>query len=118
MNCTSGWTYLSTSDGLSEPEEQSKVAVNAVVALELASSLDTLPSRSDLDEDTLLLDASGLVESDELLGLGLGGLLVEGETGIDLSGDTAGDDLQDLLAELDELEDVNERLPRGDQVQR
>jgi hypothetical protein len=31
-----------------------------------------------------------------------GGLGVEGETGVDLSGDLAGDDLEDLLAELDQ----------------
>lgn len=38
-------------------------------------------------------DAEGLVN---------GGLCVEGETGVDLSGDLAGDNVQDLLAELDE----------------
>ena len=58
--------------------------MDAVVTLELARSLDTLPSRSDLDEDALLLDADGLVEGNELLGLGLGRLLVERETGVDL----------------------------------
>ena len=77
--------------------------MDAVVALELARSLDALPGRSNLDEDALLLDADGLVEGDQLLGLGLGRLLVEGQTGVDLSRDTAGDDLQDLLSELDEL---------------
>ena len=92
--------------------------MDLVLSLELAGGLDTLPCGRDLDKNAVLVDTDGLVESNELPGLGLGGLLVEGETGIDLSGDTAGDDLQDLLAELDELEDVNERLPRGDQVQR
>ena len=77
--------------------------MDAVVTLELARSLDTLPSRSDLDEDALLLDADGLVERDELLGLGLGCRLVVREARIDLGGDTAGDDLQDLLAKLNEL---------------
>ena len=77
--------------------------MDAVVTLELARSLDTLPSRSDLDEDALLLDADGLVERDELLGLGLGRRLVVREARIDLSRDPAGDDLQNLLAELDEL---------------
>ena len=77
--------------------------MDTLVALKLARSLDTLPSRGDLDEHTLLLDANGLVESDELLGLGLGSLLVEGKAGINLSRDTSGDDLEDLLSELNEL---------------
>ena len=77
--------------------------MDAVVTLELARSLDTLPSRSDLDEDALLLDADGLVERDELLGLGLGALLVKGQAGVDLGGHTARDDRENLLAELDEL---------------
>ena len=68
-------------------------------------SLNTLPRRRNLDEDTLLGDANRLVKGNELLGLGLGGLLVEGETGIDLSRDTTRDDLENLLAELDELKD-------------
>jgi hypothetical protein len=53
--------------------------------------VDAFPRAGDLDEDTLLLDADGVVEGDELLGLG--GLLVERESGVDLGGDTAGDDL-------------------------
>jgi hypothetical protein len=35
--------------------------------------------------------------------LGLGGFFVKRETGVNLSGDTAWDDVQDLLSELDEL---------------
>lgn len=38
---------------------------------------------------------------DDVQGLVNGGLGVEGQPGIDLSGDLAGDDLEDLLAELD-----------------
>lgn len=77
--------------------------MNVVVPLEFPGGLDTLPSRSDLDEDTVLVNTEGLVEGEELLGLGLGGLLVEGKAGIDLSGDTARNDFENLLAELDEL---------------
>lgn len=95
---------LGTRNGLAEAEQEREVAVDAVVALELARSLDTLPGRRDLDEDALLLDAERLVEGNELLRLRLGRLLVEGQTSVDLGGDTAGDDLQDLLAELDKLE--------------
>ena len=77
--------------------------MDAVVALELARGLDALPGRRDLDQHALLLYAERLVESNELLGLGLGALLVEGQTGIDFRRHTSGDDLEDLLAELDEL---------------
>jgi voltage-gated potassium channel Kch len=65
--------------------------------------VDAFPRAGDLDEDTLLLDADEVVEGDELLGLGLGALLVERESGVDLGGDTAGDDLEDLGTEVDEL---------------
>ena len=39
---------------------------------------------------------------DDAQGLVNGGLCVEREAGVDLSGDLAGDDVEDLLAELDE----------------
>lgn len=45
------------------------------------------------DKETYLDDAEGLVD---------GGLGVEGEAGVNLGGNLAGDDLEDLLAELDE----------------
>ena len=77
--------------------------MNAVVALELARGLNALPGRCDLDKHTLFLDSNRLVECNDLLGLGLGGLLVKGETSVDLSRDTAGNDGQDLFTELDEL---------------
>ena len=94
---------LSASDRLSEAEEEGEVAVDAIITLELAGSLDALPRRGDLDEDALLLDADRLVERDKFLRLLFRGLLVEGETCVNLGGDTARDDLQDLLAELDQL---------------
>lgn len=74
-----------------------------MIPLELASGLDTLPCRGDFDEDTLLLNTDGVVECNELLGLGDGARLVEGKTSVDLSRDTARDKSKDLLAELDEL---------------
>ena len=77
--------------------------MDAIIALKLARGLDTLPSRRDLDKDALLLHTDRVVQCDELLGLGLSGLLVKGKTGVDLGRDTAGDDLQDFRAELDEL---------------
>lgn len=77
--------------------------MDAVVALKFAGSLDTLPGRRNLDEDALLLDADGVVQSDELLRLLLGRLLIVGQAGVDFRRDTARDNLQDLLAKLDEL---------------
>jgi hypothetical protein len=74
-----GNACLRTRHRLLESEQEGQVAV------------DAFPRAGDLDEDTLLLDADGVVEGDELLGLG--GLLVERESGVDLGGDTAGDDL-------------------------
>ena len=62
---------LCASDSLAETEEEREIAVNAVVALELAGSLDTLPGRGDLDQDAVLGNANRLVERDELLGLGM-----------------------------------------------
>jgi hypothetical protein len=93
---------LGTGDGLTESEQEGQVAVNVVVPLQLSGGLDTLPGRGDLDQDPLPVDTLGLVESDELLGLVDGGLLVKRESGVDLGGDSAGNDLEDLLTELDE----------------
>lgn len=70
--------------------------------LELLGGLDTLPGRGDLDEDAVLVDTDRLVELDQLAGLGEGRLGVKREDGVDLGRDTAGDNLEDGLAELDE----------------
>ena len=118
-----GDTSLGAGDGLGEAEEEGEVAVDLVVALELAGGLDSLPSRSDLDKDAVLGDSEVGVKCDELLGLdkmramsggyggrtegrahlGLGGLLVEGKGSVDLGRDASRNDGEDLLAELDEL---------------
>jgi hypothetical protein len=73
-----------------------------VLRLQDVGGLDTLPGGGDLDKDTVLGDALLLVELDDVKGLVDGSLGVEGPTSIDLSGDLAGDDLEDLLAELNE----------------
>lgn len=76
--------------------------MDALDSLEVLGSLNTLPGGGDLDEDAVLGDTGILVETDDLLGLGDGSLLVKGETGIDLGRDTTGDDLQDLDTKVDE----------------
>jgi hypothetical protein len=91
-----------------------------VLRLQDVGGLDTLPGGGDLDQNTVLGDALLLVELrksamsrrlfirsgsaylDDVKGLVDGSLGVEGETSIDLGGDLAGNDLEDLLAELDE----------------
>jgi hypothetical protein len=70
--------------------------------LELLGGLDTLPGRSNLDEDTVLGDAGLLVELDELVGLLDGSLGVERVDGVNLGRDTARDNGEDGRAELDE----------------
>lgn len=55
-------TGLGGSDGLDRREKESKVAVDAVVALKNLGGLDTLPRRGDLNQDTVLGDALLLVQ--------------------------------------------------------
>jgi hypothetical protein len=77
--------------------------VNAVVALELASSLNTFPGRGDLDKDAFLLDSNGFVERNEVSGLGLCGLLIKGETSVDFGRNTARNDRKNFPPEFYEL---------------
>lgn len=115
-----GDACLGASDSLFEAKEQSQVAVDTLVTLELASSLDALPGGGDLDQDAILLDANRVVERDELLGLwdrvkimlfdysdrtrlGLGRLLVKGKACIYFSRDASGNDGKNFLSELDQL---------------
>lgn len=53
---------LGGTDGLGKGEEEGKVAVDAVVALEDLGGLDTLPGGGDLDQDAVLGDALLLVQ--------------------------------------------------------
>ena len=86
--------------------------MNILVALKFACSLNTLPSRGNLDEYTLILHTERLVKGHEFLGLLLGSFFVEREASVYLGGHTAGNNLQDLLAELDQLR-VGEKAPRS-----
>lgn len=115
-------TGLGTGDGLNQREHQGQVAVDLVLRLEDVSGLDALPGGSDLDQDAVagnadrLVHLAGLVVClpdwvtgeavlrylDDVQGLVDGDLGIVGETGIDLSRHLSGDDLENLLAELDE----------------
>ena len=58
-----------TSNGLTEPEEKGKVAVDLVLALQFTGSLDTLPGACDLDQDALLRDTNRFIEFNQVQGL-------------------------------------------------
>ena len=60
---------LCTSNGLAEPEEKRKVAMDLVLALQFTGSLDTLPSACDLDQDALLRDTNRFIEFNQVQGL-------------------------------------------------
>jgi len=77
---------------LDEGEDEGEVARYAL-GLQDPASLDALPCGRNLDEDTRLGDAELLVDGDQGPGLGNRGVGVEGEAGIDLGGDVAGDEL-------------------------
>ncbi len=106
-NATDEWgneegVGLGAGDGLDWREHQGQVAVDAVLFLQDAHGLDTLPGGGDLDQDTIFGDADGLVELDDVESLVHGSLGVEGKASVDLGGNPAWDDLEDLLAELNE----------------
>jgi len=108
-------TGLGGGDGLLEREHEGQVGVDSVLGLELTGGLDTLPGGGDLDEDTLLVDSDGLVEIDDVESLVDGGLLVEGETGINFGGDLSRDNGENFLSELDE-ESVKGSIDLGIEV--
>src|SRR5438552_11843211 len=70
-------------------------------ARELFGRANAVPGRGDLDEDAFARDTGLLVTADERARLGDAGFDIEAEPGIDLGGDAAGDDFQNLEAERD-----------------
>lgn len=64
-----GHTSLGTCNGLNESKHEGQVAVDTVLLLELASGLDSLPRRGDLDEDPVSVDANRLVQSNQFSSL-------------------------------------------------
>ena len=89
---------LGAGDGLVQAEQQGQVAVDAFL-LQHGSGLDAFPGGGDLDEDALLGDAGRVILGDDLAGLLDRALGIEGQAGINLGGDAARDDVQDLQAE-------------------
>ena len=77
--------------------------MNALVALELASSLDALPGRRDLDKDAFFLNSNGFVERNKVSGLRLRSLFIKGETGVDFGRHTARNNRKNFLPEFYEL---------------
>lgn len=78
-------TGLSGGDGLNFGEQESQVAVNLVVALEDAGSLDSLPCGCDFNQDAGLIDADGLVEINDVESLVDGALSIERPSGVNFS---------------------------------
>ena len=64
-----GNTSLSTSNSLAETKKQSKVAMNVFIPFQFTSGLDTLPRRGDLDQNAVLGNTKGFVESNQLFRL-------------------------------------------------
>lgn len=87
--------------------------MDSVLLFELSGGLDALPSGSDLNEYPGLVNSNGFVECQELLGLFLGAFFIKRESSIDFGRDTARDDLEDLLAKLDELSRSGVKIPRS-----
>ncbi len=85
-------------DGLVDAEEEGHVAVDALFFEDLGG-LDALPCGGELDEDAVAGDAGLVVHGDDVAGLRDGLFGVVGEAGVDLGGDAAGDDVEDLEAE-------------------
>lgn len=59
-------TSLGCGNGLGQREHKSQVAVHTVLRLQDMSCLDTLPCRSELDEDARLVDANVFVELEKV----------------------------------------------------
>ena len=86
--------------GLMETEEQRHVAVDALL-LEDLGGLDAFPGGGELDENAIAGDAGLVVQGDDGARLGDGLVDVVGEAGVDLGGDAAGDDVENLATEGD-----------------
>src|SRR5690606_4290414 len=84
---------------LREAEEQREITVNALF-LEPLGGANALPRAADLDQHALAIDARALVKLDELPRLVDRPLDVEAVARVDLRRDAAGDELQDLGAEV------------------
>lgn len=114
---------FSTGNCLREAKEQGQVAVNVVFLLQnlanrsflstlhlsafaipqtYGSSLDTLPGRSNLDQDAVLADAIFFVKLDETDSLGNSGFLVKRQASINLSRDTTRNNLENFLAKVNQ----------------
>lgn len=64
-----GYTGLGTRNGLNESKHEGQVAVDTVLLFKLASGLDSLPRRGDLDEDPVSVDANRLIQSNQFSSL-------------------------------------------------
>src|SRR5262249_29258911 len=87
-----------TGDGLGKAEEECQVAMNPF-AFQLFRGPNAFPRAGNFDQNPLATNPGILVHADQLAGLGQRSLGVKTKAGIDLSGDTTGNDLEDLATE-------------------
>lgn len=99
-----GWNQgapcLGTCDRLSNGEDECQVAGNTLLLQDLGG-LDSFPSCGNLDEDAGLVNASFLVQVNDLSCLGNRGIGVEWKTSINLSGNISWNNLGDLNTKVD-----------------
>jgi hypothetical protein len=76
--------------------------MNAMFRLQLLGSLNSFPRTRNLNQDATLIDSKFLVQFNDVQCFFNSCLSVEGETGIDFSGNSARDYLKDFFAELNE----------------
>jgi hypothetical protein len=72
------------------------------LALQLLCGADALPGAGEFDQDALRADPRFPVHANQLSRLGQAALEVKAQARIDLAGNPAGDDLEDLAAEVDQ----------------
>lgn len=71
-------------------------------SLKVFGCLDTLPSRSNLDQDPLLVNTGVAIKLDDLLCFGNRRILVKGESSVHLGRNTTWNDLEDLDTKVNE----------------
>ncbi len=83
---------------LGEGEQQGQVGLDALAFQNLGGA-DSFPGGGDLDQHRSRSDALFVVQLDQAVGAGEGGLAVERQARVDFGGNTSGNDSEDVLAD-------------------
>src|SRR5262249_22679619 len=89
---SSFYSRLATRHGLVKTEQQRKIAINAL-AFQLLSGANAFPGAGYFDQNSLARNARLFIEADQASRLGQTPLDVKTESGVDLGGYPAGNDL-------------------------